>query len=274
MGLVKNEDQYAILTDIAGAEDHYGDMDFKVAGTADGITGLQMDIKIGGITSAILIEALAQAKEGRLFILERMAAAIAAPRAEISPHAPRIVTMQIPKDKIGGVIGPGGKIIRGIIEQTGVKIDIEDSGKVSIATNDSESAQAAISIIEGLVAEAEVGKTYLGTITRLVDFGAFVEIMPGTEGLLHISEVANPQSGGYKQRAEGGGRDPGEGAQHRTAEQDPAQPEGRFERGSRAAAGGTESAATAPELLGPGPGPTGSEPGRPGPAAGRRRRPL
>jgi len=191
MGLVKNDDQYAILTDIAGAEDHYGDMDFKVAGTAEGITGLQMDIKIGGITSAILTEALAQAKEGRLFILERMAASIAAPRAEISPHAPRIVTMQIPKDKIGGVIGPGGKIIRGIIEQTGVKIDIEDSGKVSIATNDSESAKKAISIIEGLVAEAEVGKTYLGTITRLVDFGAFVEILPGTEGLLHISEVAN-----------------------------------------------------------------------------------
>jgi polyribonucleotide nucleotidyltransferase len=191
MGLVKNDDQYAILTDIAGAEDHYGDMDFKVAGTADGITGLQMDIKIGGITSAILTEALAQAKEGRQFILERMSAAIAAPRAEISPHAPRIVTMQIPKDKIGGVIGPGGKIIRGIIEQTGVKIDIEDSGKVNIATNDSDSAQHAIRMIEDLVAEAEVGKTYLGTITRLVDFGAFVEILPGTEGLLHISEVAN-----------------------------------------------------------------------------------
>jgi polyribonucleotide nucleotidyltransferase len=191
MGLVKEGDSYAILTDIAGAEDHYGDMDFKVAGTEKGITGLQMDIKIGGIDKKIMAEALAQAKEGRLFILGRMAQCLQDFRSEISPYAPRIITIQIPKDKIGGVIGTGGKIIRGIIEQTGVKIDIEDDGKVNIASTDTDSAQRAIRMIEDLVMEAEVGKTYLGTVTRLVDFGAFVEIFPGTEGLLHISEVAD-----------------------------------------------------------------------------------
>jgi polyribonucleotide nucleotidyltransferase len=191
MGMVKEGDKYAILTDIAGAEDHYGDMDFKVAGTAQGITGLQMDIKIGGITPQIMAEALAQAKEGRLFILQRMIDSLGAPRSEISPYAPRIITIQIPKDKIGAVIGTGGKVIRGITEQTGVRIDIEDDGKVNIASTDTDSAQKAIRMIEDLVMEAEVGKTYLGTITRLVDFGAFVEIFPGTEGLLHISEVAD-----------------------------------------------------------------------------------
>jgi polyribonucleotide nucleotidyltransferase len=191
MGLVKEGDNYAILTDIAGAEDHYGDMDFKVAGTEKGITGLQMDIKIGGIDKSIMAEALAQAKEGRLFILHRMAECLQGTRSEISPYAPRIVTIQIPKDKIGGVIGTGGKVIRGIIEQTGCKIDIEDDGKVNIASTDTDSAQRAIRMIEDLVMEAEVGKTYLGTVTRLVDFGAFVEIFPGTEGLLHISEVAD-----------------------------------------------------------------------------------
>ncbi len=191
MGLVKDGDSYAILSDIAGAEDHYGDMDFKVAGTKKGITGLQMDIKIGGITRAIMAEALAQAREGRLFILGRMGTALESPRPEISPYAPRIITIQIPKEKIGGVIGTGGKVIRGIIEQTGVKIDIEDDGTVNIASTDTDSAQNAIRMIEELIAEAEVGKTYLGTITRLVDFGAFVEIFPGTEGLLHISEVAD-----------------------------------------------------------------------------------
>ena len=191
MGLVKEGDKYAILTDIAGAEDHYGDMDFKVAGTEKGITGLQMDIKIGGITKEIMAEALAQAREGRRFILKRMAECLQSPRSEISPYAPRIITIQIPKDKIGGVIGTGGKLIRGIIEQTGVKIDIEDDGKVNIASTDTDSAQKAIRMIEDLVMEAEVGKTYLGTVTRLVDFGAFVEIFPGTEGLLHISEVAD-----------------------------------------------------------------------------------
>ncbi len=191
MGLVKEGDKYAILTDIAGAEDHYGDMDFKVAGTEKGITGLQMDIKIGGITKQIMAEALAQARAGRLFILKRMAECLQNPRSEISPYAPRIITIQIPKDKIGGVIGTGGKVIRGIIEQTGVKIDIEDDGRVNIASTDTDSAQKAIRMIEDLVMEAEVGKTYLGTVTRLVDFGAFVEIFPGTEGLLHISEVAD-----------------------------------------------------------------------------------
>jgi len=191
MGLVKEGDSYAILTDIAGAEDHYGDMDFKVAGTEKGITGLQMDIKIGGIDKKIMAEALAQAREGRLHILRKMIECLQNPRSEISPYAPRIITIQIPKDKIGGVIGTGGKVIRGIIEQTGVKIDIEDDGKVNIASTDTDSAQRAIRMIEDLVMEAEVGKTYLGTVTRLVDFGAFVEIFPGTEGLLHISEVAD-----------------------------------------------------------------------------------
>jgi polyribonucleotide nucleotidyltransferase len=191
MGLVMEGSNYAILTDIAGVEDHYGDMDFKVAGTEKGITGLQMDIKIGGVTREIMAEALAQAREGRLFILQRMAEGLASPRSEISPFAPRIITIQIPKDKIGGVIGTGGKVIRGIIEQTGVKIDIDDDGKVNIASTDTESAKKAIRMIEELVMEAEVGKTYLGTVTRLVDFGAFVEIITGTEGLLHISEVAD-----------------------------------------------------------------------------------
>ena len=191
MGLVKEGDAYAILTDIAGAEDHYGDMDFKVAGTEKGITGLQMDIKIGGIDREIMAEALGQAKEGRLFLLKKMAGCIESSREDISQYAPRIITINIPKDKIGAVIGTGGKVIRGITEQTGVKIDIEDDGKVSIASTDGESAQRAIKMIEELTMEAEVGKTYLGTVTRLVDFGAFIEIFPGTEALLHISEVAD-----------------------------------------------------------------------------------
>jgi len=191
MGLVKEGDNYVILTDIAGAEDHYGDMDFKVSGTEKGITGLQMDIKMCGIDKKIMAEALAQAKQGRLHILQKMSECLQNVRQEISPYAPRIITIQIPKDKIGGVIGTGGKVIRGIIEQTGVKIDIEDDGKVNIASTDTDSAQRAIRMIEDLVMEAEVGKTYLGTVTRLVDFGAFVEIFPGTEGLLHISEVAD-----------------------------------------------------------------------------------
>jgi polyribonucleotide nucleotidyltransferase len=190
MGLVKEGDDYAILTDIAGAEDHYGDMDFKVAGTKDGITALQMDIKVGGITAQIMREALAQAQRGRLFILDKMAEALGAPREKVSEFAPRIYTLQIPVDKIRDVIGPGGKMIRSIIEQTGVKIDVEDSGKVNVASNDEASANKALQIIRDLTASAEVGKTYLGKVTRLADFGAFVEIIPGTEGLLHISEVA------------------------------------------------------------------------------------
>jgi len=190
MGLVKEGDQYAILTDIAGAEDHYGDMDFKVAGTKDGITALQMDIKVGGITAQIMREALAQAQRGRLFILEKMDEVITEGRVKVSSYAPRIYTLQIPVDKIRDVIGPGGKMIRSIIEQTGVKIDVEDSGKVNVASNDEVSANKALQIIRDLTASAEVGKTYLGKVSRLADFGAFVEILPGLDGLLHISEVA------------------------------------------------------------------------------------
>jgi len=190
MGLVKEGDQYAILTDIAGAEDHYGDMDFKVAGTKDGITALQMDIKVAGITSQIMREALAQAQRGRLFILGKMDEVITEGRVKVSTYAPRIYTLQIPVDKIRDVIGPGGKMIRSIIEQTGVKIDVEDSGKVNVASNDEVSANKALQIIRDLTASAEVGKTYLGKVSRLADFGAFVEILPGLDGLLHISEVA------------------------------------------------------------------------------------
>jgi polyribonucleotide nucleotidyltransferase len=190
MGLVKEGDEYAILTDIAGAEDHYGDMDFKVAGTKDGITALQMDIKVAGITPQIMREALAQAQRGRLFILEKMNEVLAEARVKVSAYAPRIYTLQIPVDKIRDVIGPGGKMIRSIIEQTGVKIDVEDTGKVNVASNDEVSANKALQIIRDLTASAEVGKTYLGKVSRLADFGAFVEILPGLDGLLHISEVA------------------------------------------------------------------------------------
>src|SRR6202158_3557229 len=190
MGLVKEGEQYAILTDIAGAEDHYGDMDFKVAGTKDGITALQMDIKVAGITPQIMREALAQAKRGRLHILGKMEEVITAGREKISDFAPRFYTVQIPVDKIRDLIGPGGKMIRSIVEQTGVKIDVEDSGLVKVASSDQASAAKALQIIGDITATAEVGKTYLGTVSRLADFGAFVEILPGLDGLLHISEVA------------------------------------------------------------------------------------
>src|SRR3954465_9408893 len=190
MGLVKEGDEYAILTDIAGAEDHYGDMDFKVAGTREGITALQMDIKVAGITAQIMREALAQAKEGRLFILDKMNEVIAEKREKLSEYAPRFYTLNIPTDKIKDLIGPGGKVIRGIIEATGVKIDVEDSGKVNIASSDQEGAKKALQMIGEITATAEIGKTYLGTVVRLADFGAFVEVLPGTDGLLHISEVA------------------------------------------------------------------------------------
>lgn len=190
MGLVKEGDAYAILTDIAGAEDHYGDMDFKVAGTANGITALQMDIKIMGITPQIMREAMQQAKRGRLFILDKMNEVISAGRTKVSEYAPRFYTLQIPPDKIRDLIGPGGKVIRGIVDATGVKIDVEDSGKVQVASSDSAAADKAIQMIQEITATAEVGKTYLGKVTRLAEFGAFVEIIPGTDGLLHISEVA------------------------------------------------------------------------------------
>jgi polyribonucleotide nucleotidyltransferase len=191
MGLVTDgKDNYAVLTDIAGAEDHYGDMDFKVAGTAQGICALQMDIKAPNITLAIMEKALAQAKAGRMHILGKMAEALTTHREELAPHAPRITTIHIPVSKIRDVIGSGGKTIKGIVEETGVQIDVQDDGTISIASTDGEAAKRAIEIIEELTASAEPGKTYLGTVTRIVDFGAFVEIFAGTEGLLHISEIA------------------------------------------------------------------------------------
>jgi polyribonucleotide nucleotidyltransferase len=191
MGLVMEGNKYAILTDIAGAEDHYGDMDFKVAGTTEGITALQMDIKIAGVNAQIMAEALEQARKGRLFILDVMGKTLETAREGISTYAPRIIKIKINPDKIRDVIGPGGKVIRALVEETGAKIDVEDDGTVSIATADSAAAEAAVARIRGLTAEAEVGQTYVGTVSRIVDFGAFVEIFPGTDGLLHISEIAD-----------------------------------------------------------------------------------
>ncbi len=190
MGLVKEGDNYAILTDIAGAEDHYGDMDFKVAGTRNGITALQMDIKIAGVTGQIMREALAQARAGRIFLLDKMDAVLGEAKTEKSEFAPRIHTLQIPVDKIRDLIGPGGKTIRGIVEATGVKIDVDDTGKVNVASSDADGLRRAIETISNLTAVPEVGKTYLGKVVRLAEFGAFVEIFPGTDGLLHISEIA------------------------------------------------------------------------------------
>jgi polyribonucleotide nucleotidyltransferase len=190
MGLVKEGDDYAILTDIAGAEDHYGDMDFKVAGTRKGITALQMDIKIGGLTREILEQAMAQAKRGRLFLLDKMDAVLDGPRTERSAYAPRIETVMIPTDKIRDLIGKGGATIRGIIEQTGAKIDVDDTGKVSVASSDADGLKRALEIIGNITAVPEIGKVYLGKVVRLAEFGAFVELFPGTDGLLHISEIA------------------------------------------------------------------------------------
>jgi len=190
MGLVMEGDQYAILTDIAGVEDHHGDMDFKVAGTKDGITALQMDIKTSGVTPKIMAEALEQAKAGRLHVLGKMLELLPNSREKISAFAPHITTLHINRAKIGELIGPGGKVIRGIVEQTGAKIDVEDDGRVNVAAVDEAAAHKAIKMIRDLMAEAEIGKTYLGKVVRLADFGAFVEIFPGTDGLLHISEVA------------------------------------------------------------------------------------
>jgi polyribonucleotide nucleotidyltransferase len=193
MGLIMDEKtgRYAVLSDIAGAEDHYGDMDFKVAGTGNGITALQMDIKVTGITSEIMSKALDQARAGRLHILGEMAKTIEETRKAMSMFAPRIITIKIPVDKIRDVIGPGGKMIRSIIERTGVKIDVEDDGRVNVASADGESAAKAIGIIQELTATPELNKTYMGKVQRITDFGAFVEIMPGTDGLLHVSEIAN-----------------------------------------------------------------------------------
>jgi polyribonucleotide nucleotidyltransferase len=191
MGLIKEGDKTVVLTDILGLEDHLGDMDFKVTGTKDGITAFQMDVKISGVTKEIMETALHQAHQGRMHILEKMDGILTAPRDDLSAHAPRIFTMKIKTDKIRDVIGPGGKVIRGIVEETGVKIDIDDSGTISIASVDEESAQKAIKIIEGIIAEAELGKIYHGKVKRIMDFGAFVEILPGTEGLVHISQIAD-----------------------------------------------------------------------------------
>jgi polyribonucleotide nucleotidyltransferase len=190
MGLVLEGDSYAVLTDIAGAEDHYGDMDFKVAGTKGGITALQMDIKVPNVTTQIMKEALEQARRGRLSILDIMIATIAKPRQELSQYAPRIYTVQIPTDKIRELIGPGGKVIKGIIEVTGVKIDVTDDGTVNIFASDGVSAKKAMQMVSDIAAVAEVNKTYLGKVVRIADFGAFVEIFPGTDGLLHISEIS------------------------------------------------------------------------------------
>lgn len=189
MGLIKEGETVRILSDILGDEDHLGDMDFKVAGTAEGVTALQMDIKIGRVTREIMRQALYQAREGRLHILKAMTAVLAQPRTDISAHAPRIVTLKIRVDKIRDVIGPGGKVIRSIIEETGVKIDVEDDGTVLVASTDGNSMQRAIELIQGITAEAEVGKVYKGIVKKIVDFGAFVEILPGTDGLLHISQI-------------------------------------------------------------------------------------
>ena len=197
MGLVSNDDnsQYAILSDIAGMEDHEGDMDFKVAGTRNGITALQMDIKVSGLSREVMAQALQQARAGRIHILDKMDAAIATPRAELSEFAPRLYTIHVPKDRIRDVIGSGGKTIRWIVEETGTKIDVDDDGKVTIASTDAKSAERAIDIIKGLTATPDVGTNYKGTVKRIEPYGAFVEILPGQDGLLHISEMAHTRVG-------------------------------------------------------------------------------
>lgn len=191
MGLIKEGDEFAVLSDILGDEDHLGDMDFKVTGTRNGVTALQMDIKIGGVSREVLFTALEQAREGRLHILSKMEEAITQARTNISIYAPRIITMQVKPDKVREVIGPGGKVIKGIIEQTGVKIDIEDSGKINIASSDYKAIEKAIQIIKEITAEVEIGKIYMGTVRKIMDFGAFVEVLPGTDGLVHISQLSN-----------------------------------------------------------------------------------
>jgi polyribonucleotide nucleotidyltransferase len=190
MGLVKEGDKVAILTDIMGLEDHLGDMDFKVAGTRRGLTALQMDIKISGVTAALMGEALERARAARLHVLDQMDKVLAHPRDHISSYAPRIISFKIPVDKIREVIGPGGKMIRSIIEETGVKIDISDDGTVEIASADEAAAAKALGIINKIIEVPEVGKTYTGKVKKITDFGAFVEILPGTDGLLHISQIS------------------------------------------------------------------------------------
>ena len=191
MGLIKEGEKIAILSDILGDEDHLGDMDFKVCGTKNGITSIQMDIKIAGVDQAILTRALEQARVGRLHILEKMLAALPTPRAEISQYAPRITTIRIRPERIKDVIGPGGKVIKDIIARTGCSINIEDDGSVAIASSSQENVEQAIKMIRNLTQDAEIGKIYLGTVRKIVEFGAFVEIFPGTDGLIHISELSD-----------------------------------------------------------------------------------
>ncbi|MBV9354014.1 MAG: S1 RNA-binding domain-containing protein, partial [Chloroflexi bacterium] len=195
MGLITEngsaQGRYAILTDIQGVEDALGDMDFKVTGTREGVTAMQMDIKVAGLTEEILRNALDQAKAGRLFILDKMDAVISKPRAEVSPYAPRITTIKIPPDKIRDIIGPGGKVIRKITEETKTTIDIQDDGTVNIGSTNAENTQRAVDMIRGLTREVEPGEIYTGRVTRIMPFGAFVEVLPGKEGLVHISELAN-----------------------------------------------------------------------------------
>jgi polyribonucleotide nucleotidyltransferase len=190
MGLIKEGEHVRVLSDILGDEDHLGDMDFKVAGTPDGITSLQMDIKISGVNRDIMRQALYQAREGRLHILGIMNGTLMAPRTAVSGHAPRIITLRVKPEKIREIIGPGGKVIRGIIEATGVKIDVEDDGTVTIASSDEVASRKAIEMVQRIAAEAEVGRIYKGTVRKIVEFGAFVEILPGTDGLVHISQLA------------------------------------------------------------------------------------
>ena len=191
MGLIKEGDRVVVLSDILGLEDHLGDMDFKVTGTRHGVTALQVDVKIAGITPELMRQALEQARTGRLYILDRMVEALSAPRPNLSPFAPRIFTMKIKQDRIRDVIGPGGKMIRSIIAECGVKINVEDTGEITIAAVDEQSAQKAKDMIHRLTEEVEVGKIYLGTVRKIMDFGAFVEILPGTDGLVHISQLAH-----------------------------------------------------------------------------------
>jgi polyribonucleotide nucleotidyltransferase len=190
MGLIKEGEHVRVLSDILGDEDHLGDMDFKVAGTPEGITSLQMDIKISGVNRDIMRQALHQAREGRLHILGIMNEMLATARTAVSGHAPRIITLKVKPEKIREIIGPGGKVIRGIIEATGVKIDVEDDGTVTIASSDEVAARKAIEMVQRIAAEAEIGKIYKGTVRKIVEFGAFVEILPGTDGLVHISQLA------------------------------------------------------------------------------------
>jgi polyribonucleotide nucleotidyltransferase len=190
MGLIKEGDDVAVLSDILGDEDHLGDMDFKVTGTSRGVTALQMDIKITGVTKEIMKQALEQARSGRMHILGEMAKAIEQPRDDLSPYAPRITTIRVKPDQVRTVIGSGGKNIRGIIEATGCAIDIEDDGRINIASADGEAAKKAIKMIRDLTQEAEVGKLYQGVVRKVMEFGAFVEIFPGTDGLVHVSELA------------------------------------------------------------------------------------